>query len=309
MLKPSERDPSTSLLIADLLKKAGLPDGVFNVVHGDRVAVDTLLTHPDVAAVSFVGSTPVAEHIYRTASAHGKRVQALGGAKNHMLVMPDADPEQAANALLGASAYQHSYPHCWRSKTPIIFRTVEQFFIRIDDLRADALKAIKETNWIPEWGLKRITGTVESRPDWCISRQRSWGVPLPFFLHKDTDDLHPRTMEILDQAAINAQKQAEADVQTLVEQQKNMVAQKKSELEAKRAQWNKNLEDALGAAGGGRNIIFPVRTKAGFNPCGGRAAATERSRSLVPGDAGPLPVPRGDTGGYPQPSAIGGATS
>ncbi|MCC7198171.1 MAG: aldehyde dehydrogenase family protein, partial [Gammaproteobacteria bacterium] len=77
--------------------------GVLNVVHGDRVAVDTLLTHPDVAAVSFVGSTPVAEHVYRTASAHGKRVQALGGAKNHMVVMPDADPAQAANALVGAA--------------------------------------------------------------------------------------------------------------------------------------------------------------------------------------------------------------
>ncbi len=88
-------------------------------------------------------------------------------------------------ALLGQSDYQHSYPHCWRSKTPIIFRTVEQFFIRIDDLRADALRAIGESRWIPAWGLKRITGTVESRPDWCISRQRSWGVPLPAFYAPD----------------------------------------------------------------------------------------------------------------------------
>lgn len=102
VLKPSEKDPSTSLRLAELLAEAGLPEGVFNVLNGDREAVETLLTDDRVAAVSFVGSTPVAEAIYRTGSEHGKRVQALGGAKNHMLVMPDADPEQAANALLGA---------------------------------------------------------------------------------------------------------------------------------------------------------------------------------------------------------------
>jgi malonate-semialdehyde dehydrogenase (acetylating)/methylmalonate-semialdehyde dehydrogenase len=102
ILKPSERDPSPSLLIAELFQQAGLPDGVFNVVQGDKVAVDALLTHPQVQAVAFVGSTPIARYIYETAAAHGKRAQALGGAKNHMVVMPDADLEQAADALIGA---------------------------------------------------------------------------------------------------------------------------------------------------------------------------------------------------------------
>ncbi|HWT15749.1 MAG TPA: CoA-acylating methylmalonate-semialdehyde dehydrogenase, partial [Patescibacteria group bacterium] len=102
ILKPSERDPSSSLLLADWFKQAGLPDGVFNVVHGDKVAVDAILAHPDIKAVSFVGSTPIAKYIYETGAHHGKRVQALGGAKNHMLVMPDADMDQVADALMGA---------------------------------------------------------------------------------------------------------------------------------------------------------------------------------------------------------------
>ncbi len=102
VLKPSERDPSASMLLADLLMQAGLPDGVFNVVHGDKEAVDAILHHPEVAAISFVGSTPIAEYIYHTGAAHNKRVQALGGAKNHMVVMPDADMDQATDALMGA---------------------------------------------------------------------------------------------------------------------------------------------------------------------------------------------------------------
>jgi malonate-semialdehyde dehydrogenase (acetylating)/methylmalonate-semialdehyde dehydrogenase len=102
VLKPSERDPSASLMLAELLKEAGLPDGVFNVVQGDKTAVDALLDHPAVRAVSFVGSTPIAEYIYARGTAAGKRVQALGGAKNHMIVMPDADIEKAADALIGA---------------------------------------------------------------------------------------------------------------------------------------------------------------------------------------------------------------
>nr|WP_315484549.1 CoA-acylating methylmalonate-semialdehyde dehydrogenase [uncultured Undibacterium sp.] len=111
ILKPSERDPSASLLIADLFKQAGLPDGVFNVVQGDKVAVDALLAHPDVAAVSFVGSTPIAETIHAEAARRGKRVQALGGAKNHLVVMPDADLEQTVDALMGA-AYGSAGERC-----------------------------------------------------------------------------------------------------------------------------------------------------------------------------------------------------
>lgn len=103
VLKPSERDPSAPLLLAELLKEAGLPRGVFNLVNGDKEAVDAILHHPDIQAVSFVGSTPIARYIYATGAANGKRVQALGGAKNHMLVMPDADLDKAADALMGAA--------------------------------------------------------------------------------------------------------------------------------------------------------------------------------------------------------------
>ncbi|HEY7010386.1 MAG TPA: CoA-acylating methylmalonate-semialdehyde dehydrogenase [Jatrophihabitantaceae bacterium] len=103
VLKPSEKDPSASLWIADAWQKAGLPDGVFSVVQGDKVAVDAILTHPGIAAVSFVGSTPIARYIYETGTAHGKRVQALGGAKNHMLVLPDADIDLAADAAVSAA--------------------------------------------------------------------------------------------------------------------------------------------------------------------------------------------------------------
>jgi malonate-semialdehyde dehydrogenase (acetylating)/methylmalonate-semialdehyde dehydrogenase len=102
VLKPSEKDPSASNYLAELLKEAGVPDGVFNVVHGDKVAVDAILEHPDIAAVSFVGSTPIARYIYETGTKNGKRVQALGGAKNHMIVLPDADIEMAADAAVSA---------------------------------------------------------------------------------------------------------------------------------------------------------------------------------------------------------------
>src|SRR5205085_1663633 len=103
VLKPSEKDPSASVFTAELLKEAGVPDGVFNVVHGDKVAVDAVLQHPDVAAVSFVGSTPIARYVYETGTRAGKRVQALGGAKNHMVVLPDADLELAADSAVNAA--------------------------------------------------------------------------------------------------------------------------------------------------------------------------------------------------------------
>src|SRR5438132_1885590 len=104
VLKPSEKDPSASVYTAELLKEAGVPDGVFNVVHGDKVAVDAILGHPDIDAVSFVGSTPIAKYVYETATRNGKRCQALGGAKNHMIVLPDADIEMAADAAASAAA-------------------------------------------------------------------------------------------------------------------------------------------------------------------------------------------------------------
>ncbi|WP_035872563.1 CoA-acylating methylmalonate-semialdehyde dehydrogenase [Cucumibacter marinus] len=111
ILKPSERDPSASLLMSEWLAEAGLPEGVFGVIQGDKTAVDALLTHPDVKAVSFVGSTPIAQYIHKTGTENGKRVQALGGAKNHMIIMPDADLDMAANALMGA-AYGSAGERC-----------------------------------------------------------------------------------------------------------------------------------------------------------------------------------------------------
>ena len=139
ILKPSERDPSASLLMARLLTEAGLPDGVFNVVQGDKRAVDALLQHPDVEAISFVGSTPIAEYIYQQGTARGKRVQALGGAKNHMIVMPDADLDQAADALMGA-AYGSAGERCMAISITVAVgevadQLIEKLLPRIDRLK------------------------------------------------------------------------------------------------------------------------------------------------------------------------------
>ena len=123
ILKPSEKDPSASMFVADLLRQAGLPDGVYNVLHGDKVAVDRLLDHPDVAALSFVGSTPIAKYVYETGTKNGKRVQALGGAKNHMLVLPDADLEMAADAAVSA-AYGSAGERCMAVSVVLAVDTV-----------------------------------------------------------------------------------------------------------------------------------------------------------------------------------------
>jgi malonate-semialdehyde dehydrogenase (acetylating)/methylmalonate-semialdehyde dehydrogenase len=142
ILKPSERDPSPSLLMAELLKQAGLPDGVFSVVQGDKVAVDALLTHPDVKALSFVGSTPIAQYIYETGAHHGKRVQALGGAKNHMVVMPDADLDQAVDALIG-SAYGSAGERCMAISVAVLVGDVAE---RIVPRLAERTRALKIKN-------------------------------------------------------------------------------------------------------------------------------------------------------------------
>ncbi|WP_330565532.1 CoA-acylating methylmalonate-semialdehyde dehydrogenase [Pseudomonas yamanorum] len=139
ILKPSERDPSASLLMARLLTEAGLPDGVFNVVQGDKSAVDGLLQHPDIEAISFVGSTPIAEYIHQQATQRGKRVQALGGAKNHMIVMPDADLDQAADALIGA-AYGSAGERCMAISIAVVVgdvgdQLIEKLLPRIDQLK------------------------------------------------------------------------------------------------------------------------------------------------------------------------------
>ena len=138
ILKPSERDPSASIYMAELLKQAGAPDGVFNVVQGDKLAVDALLEHPDVKALSFVGSTPIARHIYETGARHGKRVQALGGAKNHMVVMPDADLGQAVDALIGA-AYGSAGERCMAISVAVLVGDVAERIVPLLAERATKL--------------------------------------------------------------------------------------------------------------------------------------------------------------------------
>ena len=151
ILKPSERDPSASLFLADLFKEAGLPDGVFSVIQGDKEAVDALLEHPGIAAISFVGSTPIAEYIHRTGVLHGKRVQALGGAKNHMVVMPDADLDQATDALMGA-AYGSAGERCMAISVAVAVGNVADKLVERLAPRIRALKVGPGTDKEAEMG-------------------------------------------------------------------------------------------------------------------------------------------------------------
>jgi malonate-semialdehyde dehydrogenase (acetylating)/methylmalonate-semialdehyde dehydrogenase len=168
ILKPSERDPSAALKIGALLKEAGLPDGVFNVVNGDKEAVDTLLTDSRVKAVSFVGSTPIAQYIYSTGTAHGKRVQALGGAKNHAIVMPDADADYTADALMGA-AYGSAGERCMAISVAVTVgeKTADTLIEKLKD-RLRVLKVGNGTNNSNDMGplitrahLQKVAGYIE----------------------------------------------------------------------------------------------------------------------------------------------------
>ena len=168
VLKPSPLDPSPSLFMAELLKQAGLPDGVFNVVQGDKEAVDALVEHPDVKAVSFVGSTPIANSLYENGARHGKRVQALGGAKNHMVVMPDADIEQAVDALIGA-AYGSAGERCMAISVAVLVGDVAEKLMPLLLEKTRALKVLNGTNLAAEMGpivtaaaKQRITGYIDT---------------------------------------------------------------------------------------------------------------------------------------------------
>ena len=151
VLKPSEKDPSASIFLAKLFQEAGLPDGVLNVVHGDKLAVDTILDSPDVRAVSFVGSTPIAKSIYERASANGKRVQALGGAKNHMVVMPDADLQGAADAAVSA-AYGSAGERCMAVSVLVAVGDVADALVEAVRSRMGALKIGDGTDAASEMG-------------------------------------------------------------------------------------------------------------------------------------------------------------
>jgi len=176
VLKPSPIDPSPSLLMAELLKQAGLPDGVFNVVQGDKEAVDALLAHPDAKAVSFVGSTPIANYIYETGARNGKRVQALGGAKNHMVVMPDADLDQAVDGLIGA-AYGSAGERCMAISVAVLVGDVaDKIMPRLVE-RAKTLKIKNGMELDAEMG-PIVTGIAHQRISGYIEHGAKEGAKL-----------------------------------------------------------------------------------------------------------------------------------
>jgi malonate-semialdehyde dehydrogenase (acetylating)/methylmalonate-semialdehyde dehydrogenase len=177
ILKPSERDPSCSILIAELLQQAGLPDGVFHVVHGDKEAVDGILEHPAIKAVSFVGSTPIAEYVYTKGTSHGKRVQALGGAKNHMIVMPDADLDQAADALVGA-AYGSAGERCMAISVAVAVtnKTADELIAKLKP-RIAALSVAPGTEANAELG-PLVTGALLDRVKSYVALGESEGATL-----------------------------------------------------------------------------------------------------------------------------------
>lgn len=170
ILKPSEKDPSAALFLAQLLKEAGLPDGVFNIIQGDAVAVNRILEHPDISAVSFVGSTPIAKYIYETGTKHGKRVQALGGAKNHMMVLPDADLDMAADAAVNA-AYGSAGERCMAISMVIAVGEIADAFIDKVKERLPKIKVGPGTDPSAEMGplitrehRDRVAGYLENAP-------------------------------------------------------------------------------------------------------------------------------------------------
>jgi malonate-semialdehyde dehydrogenase (acetylating)/methylmalonate-semialdehyde dehydrogenase len=175
VLKPSERDPSASLLLAELLREAGLPDGVFNVVQGDKSAVDALLTHPQVSALSFVGSTPVARYVQQTAIAHGKRAQALGGAKNHLVAMPDADPDLVVDAVTGA-AFGSAGERCMAISVLVVVGEGARLVPKIV-ARAQALKVGAGHEAGVEMG-PLVTAAHQARVDSYIARGAGEGAQL-----------------------------------------------------------------------------------------------------------------------------------
>ena len=166
ILKPSPTDPSASLFMAELLREAGLPKGVFNVVQGDKESVDALIEHPDVKAVSFVGSTPIAQYIYETGARHGKRVQGLGWAKNHMVVMPDADIEKTVDALMGA-AYGSAGERCMAISVAVLVGDVGDKVIAALTERAKQLRITDGRD------LKAEMGPIVSRAAWNASSTRN----------------------------------------------------------------------------------------------------------------------------------------